>query len=78
LWKDDISTVPLLVEQTEADEKENENKQKNNHDHPQLAERLQSPRARHAQIIIERRSLAKRRLFAKLGLFLRWVATFSH
>ena len=44
-----------LAEQIEADKNENENKQKNNHDHPQLAERLQPSKARHAQIIIEGR-----------------------
>jgi len=47
-----FSTVALLAEQTEADKNENEHKKKNNHDHPQLAERLPS-KARHAQIIVE-------------------------
>jgi hypothetical protein len=49
----DISTVALLAEQTQADKNETEHKEKNYHDHPQLAERLQPSKARHAQIMVE-------------------------
>lgn len=47
-----FSTVALLAEQAEADKNENEHKKKNDHNHPQLAERLPS-KAWHAQIIVE-------------------------
>jgi len=48
----DISTVTLLVEQTEAHKNENEHKQKDNHHHPQFAEGQRS-RAWRLQIIVE-------------------------
>jgi hypothetical protein len=49
----DVPTAALSAEQTEADKDENEHKEKNNHDHPQLAERLQPSITWHAPIIIE-------------------------